>query len=205
MTDTTDWAAHLKQITREPLFGQRPFVCDGYPNECHVMIIGTNPATPLSTDWWDFWIWDYGFDYNLFTSRYINTRRKLGRSPMGRTRRKLTRLTRFAADCLGELRLKCIETNVYRREAWSEGDLWRHEPSDRYPNDDVLYLLMAALQPPKAIIPHGDMAITWLAEHTANLPPDIRILDRKLPHLTQATDEQIVYICDWVKSLCDES
>lgn len=202
MTNAVDWTATLEEILdRPPLLGQRPFVCDGYPDECHVMIIGTNPATPLEMDWWDCWIPDYGFDYNLFMSRYINTRRKLGRSPLGRTRRILTR---FAADCLGALRLKGIETNVYRREAWSEGDLWRHEPADRYPNDDVLYLLMAALQPPKAIIPHGDTAATWLAEQTNTLPPDIRILDRRLPHLSHAINEHFIHICDWVKSLCDE-
>ena len=191
MTNTS-WAAQLKQITDRSLSGQRPFVCDGYPTESHVMIIGTNPATPLNMDWWDCWIPDYGFDYNLFMSRYRRKRRKP--SP---TRQNLKRIT----DCLRELGLKSIETNVYRREARLEDDLWEYEPTNRYPNDDVLHLLLKGLQPPKAVIAHGDMATEWLATQRDRLLPDIHILDRRLQHLWKATDGDITYICEWVKSL----
>ena len=191
----TDWAARIKEIVDCPLYGQRPFVCDGYPDECHVMIIGTNPATPLDMDWWECWIPDYGFDYNLFMSKYKARRKKLGQ-----TRQRLMLIT----DCLREHRLKCIETNVYRREARSERELCRYEPRERHPNHTVLRLLMQGLQSPKAVIPHGTVARDWLARHKDSLPPDIQIPDRKLEHLSvgDCREDDIAYICDWVKSLC---
>ena len=191
----TDWAARLKEIVDCPLYGQRPFVCDGYPDECHVMIIGTNPATPLKLNWWKCWIPEYGFDYNLFMSKYKARRKK-----PGRTRERLMLIT----DCLGELRLKDIETNVYRREEWSEGGLWKHDPANRYPNDEVLRLLMEGLQSPKAVIPHGTVARDWLARYKDSLPPDIQSPDHKLEHLSvgDCREDDIAYICNWVKSLC---
>jgi hypothetical protein len=30
---------------------ERPFVCDGFPEDCNVIVIGENPATQLTTDW----------------------------------------------------------------------------------------------------------------------------------------------------------
>lgn len=191
----TDWAARLKEIVDCPLYGQRPFVCDGYPEECHVMIIGTNPATSLKLNWWECWIADSGFDYNLFRSKYKARRKK-----PGTTRHRLTQIT----DCLREHGLKCIETNVYRREARSEPALCRYDPADRYPNDEVLCLLMEGLQPPRAVIPHGKKATDWLARQEDSLLPDIQIPDRKLEHLSvgYCREDDIAYICDWVRSLC---
>ena len=89
MLNTTDFTNELKQIVDTSRRGQRPFVCDGYPSECHVMIIGTNPATFLNTDWWYFWKSGYGFDYNLFVRKYKDTRKKPGKSP---TRQRLDRI-----------------------------------------------------------------------------------------------------------------
>ena len=188
----TDWAARLKQIVGCPLRGQRPFVCDGCPTECHVVIIGTNPATPLNSNWWE-----YGFDYNLFMCKY-----KAKRGKPGPTRRRLMRIT----ACLREVRLKCVETNVYRREAKSEEQLWKYDTSDRHPNDEVLHLLMEGLQPPKAIVPHGDVARDWLIAQGPKLPSDVRILDRQIKHLSKGSDrdDDITYICDWIKSLLGE-
>ena len=200
MTDTIDWATQLRHIVGSPLYGQRPFVCDGNPTESHVLIIGTNPAAPLNMDWWDWWISDHGFDYDLFMCRHINSRRRMRKSLLGTTRRRFIRIT----DTLQSefrLNLKLIETNVYRREAWSEEQLWRYDERDRYPNDDVLHLLISGLQPPRAVIPHGECAAAWLIEGAAKLPPNIRIPDRALPHLSGATDEDTTYICEWIRSL----
>ena len=33
----------------------RPFVCEGYPMECDVFIVGINPATAMQSDFWSFW------------------------------------------------------------------------------------------------------------------------------------------------------
>ena len=197
MSDTTNWTAQLKQIVGRPPYGERPFVCDGYPIECHIVIIGTNPATPLNMDWWDCWIPDYGFDYNLFMCKY-----KAKRGEPGATRRRLMGIT----ERLREVRLKCIETNVYRRETKSEKQLWAYDVANRRPNDEVLHLLIEGLQPPKAIVPHGGVARDWLITQGHKLPPDVRILDRQIKHLSKGSDrdDDITYICDWIMSLLDE-
>ena len=40
----------------------RPFVCDGSPLTCRVFIVGINPATSMTTDFWQFWRAGTGFD-----------------------------------------------------------------------------------------------------------------------------------------------
>lgn len=196
----TDWVARLKQIVDCPLRGQRPFICEGYPTKCHAVIIGTNPASPLNMNWWEFWTSDYGFDYNLFMCKY-----KARRGKPGPTRQRLMRIT----ECLREVRLKCVETNVYRREAKSEEQLWEYDVPNRHPNDEVLHLLIEGLQPPKAIVPHGRVARDWLIVQGHKLPPDVRILDRdrQIQHLSKGSDrdDDITYVCDWIKSLLGEN
>ena len=127
MTDTIDWATQLRHIVGSPLYGGRPFVCDGYPTESHLLIIGTNPATPLNMDWW---ISERGFDYDLCMSRYINARRRMRKSLPGTTQRRFIRITDTLQSKF-RLNLKSIETNVYHREAWSEEQLWRYDERDR--------------------------------------------------------------------------
>ncbi len=200
MTETIDWATQLRHIVGSPLYGQRPFVCEGYPTESHVLIIGTNPATPLNMDWWDWWNSERGFDYDLFMSRYINARRRMRKSLLGATRRRFIRITDTLQSKF-RLNLKTIESNVYRREARSEEQLWGYKESDRYPNNEVLHLLISGLQMPKVVIPHGTSAAAWLTEQAAELPPNIKIPGRALPHFSKATDAEINYICEWIRNL----
>lgn len=198
MLNTTDFTNELKQIVDTSRPGERPFVCDGYPNECHVMIVGTNPATPLDMQWRDFWKSDYGFDYNLFVCKYTEIRAKIGRRyPLSKTRQQLIRIS----SCLHDVELKCIETNVYAREAKNEKCLCKFPEDERYPNDEVLDFLIKGLQPPKALIPHGQKAYKWLAKNESNFPADIQVFehDHKLRHLSRASD--ITCIIEWVKSL----
>lgn len=197
---TTDFTNELKQIIEWSRPGQRPFVCDGYPNECHVMIVGTNPATPLDTEWRDFWKPDYGFDYNLFVCKYANARVKKGKDPFSKTRQQLIHIS----SCLHGFELKCIETNVYAREAESKNrknQLWEFAEKEQYLNDEVLAFLIKGLQPPKALIPHGTKATKWLTTQKSNLPDDIRTPNFKVPHLGYASKEHIDDICEWVKNL----
>ncbi len=200
MTGTIDWATQLRYVVGSPLYGQRPFVCDGYPTESHVLIIGTNPATTLNMDWWDWWNSDRGFDYDLFMSRYINARRRMRKSLLGTTRRRFIRISDTLQSKF-RLNLKSIETNVYRREMRSEEQIWQYDERDRYPNDDGLYLLISGLQPPRVIIPLGACAAAWVTEQAAKLPPNIRTPNRALPHLSEATEKDITYICRWIRNL----
>ena len=197
MTDTIDWATQLRYIVGSPLYGQRPFVCDGYPTERHVLIIGTNPATSLNMDWWNS---ERGFDYDLFLIKYINARRRMHKSLLGTTRRRFIRITDTLRSKF-RLNLKSIETNVYRRETRSEEQLWQYDERDRYPNDEVLHLLISGLQPPRVVIPHGACAAAWLADRAGKLPPNIKIPNRAFPHLSKATDADITHICDWIRNL----
>ena len=41
-----NWTQMLKAVIPSPCY-ERPFVCDGFPDTCEVLVIGENPATPL--------------------------------------------------------------------------------------------------------------------------------------------------------------
>jgi hypothetical protein len=58
---------YLHKTIQQPCY-ERPFVCDGLPESCSVIIIGENPATSMQTDWWDFWNDETGFDLGKFES-----------------------------------------------------------------------------------------------------------------------------------------
>ncbi len=62
----------------------RPFVCDGRPECCTVIVIGENPATRMYKDWWSFWDDGTGFDLRMFEDQYETSRRApgSGRSPI---------------------------------------------------------------------------------------------------------------------------
>ena len=53
-------SSELHRLIPDPCF-DRPFVCDGPPESCDVMVIGENPATKMGTDWWSFWDDEKGF------------------------------------------------------------------------------------------------------------------------------------------------
>lgn len=82
----------------------RPFVCERFPHECDIIVIGQNPATHLNRDWWEFWNETSGFDYTSFTEAYGEDRRRQGKTQKSKTR---TRFNRFWDNGF-----KCVETNV---------------------------------------------------------------------------------------------
>ena len=48
----------------------RPFVCNGSPLECGAFIVGINPASEMSGDFWDFWSDSCGFDKPAWFNKY---------------------------------------------------------------------------------------------------------------------------------------
>ena len=52
---------HLSDFSRgmASLIGKptdlRPFVCEGSPLGCEAFLVGFNPASEMSIDFWDFW------------------------------------------------------------------------------------------------------------------------------------------------------
>ena len=87
----------------------RPFVCDGFPDECDVIVIGENPATRLKAPWRRFWNDDVGFNFDAFLANYKSERKASGkREEVSRTRSRTLVLRQHG--------LRCLETNVYSNE-----------------------------------------------------------------------------------------
>ena len=157
----TAWTETLKEIIPLPLYGPRPFVCDGFPSGCHIMIVGTNPATPLDTNWWSFWIDKSRFDYNLFRRKYKDAR---GDKPPSKTRQRL----RLIHEFVEQTGKRWIDTNVYRHEAESEKAV---KKKNWCPNGDVLDVLVTKMDKLEAIVVYQRYAYAWLREQ--KLPPNI--------------------------------
>ncbi len=119
-------AAQLHTKLPKPCY-DRPFVCDGLPENCVVIVIGENPFLDLRVDWWTFWSDDSGFDFRNFEILFEEKSIASGRHP--KTRIALDRL-------LGPLRdggLGCLDTNVFRNEKRGGHNAGGNEQK----NDDV--------------------------------------------------------------------
>ncbi len=154
-------AAQLHAKIPKPCF-DRPFVCNGLPETCVVMVIGENPALKLRVDWWTFWDDDSGFDLRKFENVFQEKRDAVG----GR------RPTRDAIDrLLNPLRnagLGCVDTNVFRNE-----NLGGHRGGGpKHKNDDVLRTLLAELPQLNAVIAYGKCAKDFMNGQA--LPPRVQ-------------------------------
>ncbi|MGX9350086.1 hypothetical protein ACS3QZ_02685 [Shimia sp. W99] len=94
----TDW----KELLPRPCY-QRPFVCDGFPQDQDVIVIGENPATVMDADWWGYWDETSGFDRARFMADYARKRSISG------TRARLERMRTVHG-------LKVLEANVASNE-----------------------------------------------------------------------------------------
>lgn len=92
----------------------RPFVCDGSPLECRAFIVGFNPATSMSGDFWQFWSPDHGFNKGAWFESYKQERQLRPLKP-GKTRRNpISNTRRVIAWVLEEANpIRCLETNIY--------------------------------------------------------------------------------------------
>lgn len=121
----------------------RPFVCDGRPEFCDVIVIGENPATEMNTDWWSFWNDDTGFDLHKFECTYEATRLARGKRGVSNTRLRLNRLRSKG--------LQCLETNASLKERMNGHDV---DSSIQ----GLLPELIANLPRLKAVVAHGQVA-----------------------------------------------
>jgi len=135
----------------------RPFVCDGSPLECQAFIVGFNPATTMTADFWEFWRSGYGFDKETWLAAYTKDRQarplkpgKTRRNPISNTRRVLNWVAEAAAP------IPCLETNIYSAPTEQAVDL---EVQQRV--TAPFNFLLAALNP-KVIIAHGTDATTYV-------------------------------------------
>jgi len=137
----SEFKTELQKIVGKPT-SLRPFVCDGYPLECEIFIVGINPATSINSDFWDFWK-DDKFDKTKWLENYLEER-KDKRSKMSLTRRKIEYLTNNVF-----YERKCLETNVYSSATPNLKSL-----SNDLRNTDIFSFLLKSIKP-KAIFIHG--------------------------------------------------
>ena len=170
-----NWTQILKAVIPSPCY-ERPFVCDGFPDTCEVLVIGDNPATRLTVDWWSFWKDTSGFDYKHFLEMYWDKRTKVGKRPVSATRLRLNRIR--------DNGLNCIETNAFRNEG-SDGT--RHDIS----NHAVLEVLLNNMPLLKGIIAHGKVAHKCLDK----IEVPVAVKTFKLSHFRLVRYEEINRIC----------
>lgn len=148
--------SQLRKIIPQPCF-ERPFVCDGQPDSCTVIVIGENPATPLSYDWWEFWNDQKGFNLQEFEIRYEADRLKQGKGKISNTRRRLNRLRQQG--------LRCLETNAYSHQGVA---------TEKISNRHLLELFINTLPNLKGVIAHGKVAQNFL--NSVVLSKDIKVI-----------------------------
>ena len=171
-----NWTQILKKVIPSPCY-ERPFVCDGFPDTCEVLVIGNNPATRLTVDWWSFWTDTSGFDYEHFLEVYKTERHKAGkRSELSPTRLRLKRIR--------DNGLNCIETNAFRNE---EANGTRHDIS----NHAVLEVLLNNMPLLKGIIAHGKVSHKCLDK----IEVPINVQTFRPRHFSLASYEEINRIC----------
>ncbi|WP_186156656.1 hypothetical protein [Burkholderia gladioli] len=145
MFDVDHFAIELRNRMRGP-DGYRPFVCDGSPLDCRVLIVGCNPATDTETSFWQYWREGYGFDRASWERDYRSARLAQGKRQLSNTRHSINVL---AGSCAP---LKCLEANVYakptkRQSELSAGDI----------QDSLLAFLVSRIRP-QWIVAHGKIA-----------------------------------------------
>jgi hypothetical protein len=133
----------------------RPFVCrNKNPLNCCIFIIGTNPATPMTTDFWQqFWKLGIGFDYATWRAAY-NT---LGGT--SRTRKNIDEIVDTVGDACDVL-----ETNLYPLEMPSGTKVPRPHRCT-----NVLESLLECILP-SVIIGHGKEACDWILKARSRSP-----------------------------------
>jgi hypothetical protein len=125
--------------------------------ECSGFIVGENPATALSRDWWHYWSSGYGFRKSEWLRDYIEERQRLPPKPGKKRRQKMSSSRRTIEWVVeGAAPLRCLETNVATEEA--------ETPKALQGRDAGLAVLEFLLQEirPCVVVAHGDTAIAHL-------------------------------------------
>jgi hypothetical protein len=156
----------------------RPFVCEGSPLDCRVFIVGFNPATALSADFWEFWTPGYGFNKAAWFDAYKAERQSKPLRP-GKTRRNAVSPTRRVIEwiCEAAAPTPCLETNIY---AIPSLDIASLNPGDR---DLAIFRFLVETIKPSVIVAHGKDA----GREAARFSRRAKIL--KVPHFSRGWSE----------------
>lgn len=162
MQDINSFERDLADLIGKPSV-LRPFVCDGSPLECEVFIVGFNPATASSADFWTFWRSGYGFEKAAWYENYLRERREQP-IKVGKTRRNPVSHTRRVIDWILEEAspVKCLETNIHSLPTEQSTDLSATQRSTA----SLDFLLRTIM--PRLIIAHGKPAIAHIGAHSTN-------------------------------------
>lgn len=128
----------------------RPFVCEGSPLACDAFLVGINPASEMSDDFWDFWSDSYGFDKSAWFEKYKEERKTRPLKPGRKRRNEVSNTRRIIEEVVqGASPVKILETNIYSKATEQASDL---EEQNRItaPFD---YLLRQV--EPRLVIAHG--------------------------------------------------
>lgn len=161
--DLTEFESGLENLIGRPS-SLRPFVCDGSPLRCSVFIVGINPATSMTDDFWSSWRTGVGFDKGAWFEAYKRHRAHEPLKP-GRTRRNAVSSTRRILDLVVEAAkpVRCLETNLFGVASSAASDLPMSSRST-----DVFDFLLRAVQP-KLIVAHGSDAAAYVKKHAADI------------------------------------
>lgn len=120
---------------------KRPFLCEGDPSFCELMVVGLNPATTQDLgEWTDYWDPNYGMNRKAFLQRYTTERLKAGKSDVSQTRNRLNLISEFCqARGIG-----LIETNIVGRPTTSRSEL---TPKDFIATSYGWWVLFKRLKP----------------------------------------------------------
>lgn len=155
----TQFEAGLENLIGRPSL-LRPFVCDGSPLDCRVFVVGINPATSMTEDFWSFWRPGVGFDKTSWYEAYKRHRAQLPLKP-GRTRRHAVSSTRRILDLVVEAAtpVRCLETNLFGMASAAASDLPMNARST-----EVLDFLLPTIKP-ELVVAHGSGAAAYVTEH----------------------------------------
>lgn len=150
-TSLSEFSANLRSLLADrPL--SRPFICDGSPLYCQVMLVGFNAATPMQASFFDFWDDDNGFELEAWQETYTAERQAKGKTTQSTTRRNLNFLRELVTfDGL-------LETNIFDHPSATQKDLAKDQQEST-----VFDFLIETVQP-RILISHGNEANQHLAE-----------------------------------------
>lgn len=173
MAALDDFERNLASLIGNPT-DLRPFVCDGSPLDCKAFIVGVNPATEMSADFWHFWRSGYGFDKPAWYEAYKVERQQRPLKP-GKTRRNPISNTRRVIEWILEEAnpVPVLETNIYAAPTEQALDLTSAQRLTA-PFD----FLMESIQP-RVIVVHGNDA----ASHLQDKDPKANVI--AVPHFSR--------------------
>jgi hypothetical protein len=121
----------------------RPFVCDGSPIDCQIMLVGFNPRTPLAADYWSFWKRGHGFDKDAFERAYHANRLIEADKVVSPTRQIIRRVE------IGAGKHRVVEANLYAQASDNERGLLKED------RDLTAFSFLLKAIRPRVVVPFG--------------------------------------------------